>query len=503
MTLYLDGETLTIEDIKSFLQQQSKIEIIDDTLERVKKSRAVVERIIENEETVYGITTGFGLFSDVRIDPTQYNELQVNLIRSHACGLGEPFSKEVALVMMILRLNTLLKGHSGATLELVRQLQFFINERIIPIIPQQGSLGASGDLAPLSHLALALIGEGKVLYRGEEKDSDDVLRELNRQPLNLQAKEGLALINGTQAMTAQGVISYIEAEDLGYQSEWIAALTHQSLNGIIDAYRHDVHAVRNFQEQINVAARMRDWLEGSTLTTRQSEIRVQDAYTLRCIPQIHGASFQVFNYVKQQLEFEMNAANDPLIFEEANETFVISGGNFHGQPIAFALDHLKLGVSELANVSERRLERLVNPQLNGDLPAFLSPEPGLQSGAMIMQYAAASLVSENKTLAHPASVDSITSSANQEDHVSMGTTAARHGYQIIENARRVLAIECVIALQAAELKGVEGLSPKTRRKYDEFRSIVPSITHDRQFHKDIEAVAQYLKQSIYQTTACH
>ncbi|HCW7811115.1 TPA: histidine ammonia-lyase [Staphylococcus aureus] len=504
MTLYLDGETLTIEDIKSFLQQQSKIEIIDDALERVKKSKAVVERIIENEETVYGITTGFGLFSDVRIDPTQYNELQVNLIRSHACGLGEPFSKEVALVMMILRLNTLLKGHSGATLELVRQLQFFINERIIPIIPQQGSLGASGDLAPLSHLALALIGEGKVLYRGEEKDSDDVLRELNRQPLNLQAKEGLALINGTQAMTAQGVISYIEAEDLGYQSEWIAALTHQSLNGIIDAYRHDVHAVRNFQEQINVAARMRDWLEGSALTTRQAEIRVQDAYTLRCIPQIHGASFQVFNYVKQQLEFEMNAANDnPLIFEEANETFVISGGNFHGQPIAFALDHLKLGVSELANVSERRLERLVNPQLNGDLPAFLSPEPGLQSGAMIMQYAAASLVSENKTLAHPASVDSITSSANQEDHVSMGTTAARHGYQIIENARRVLAIECVIALQAAELKGVEGLSPKTRRKYEEFRSIVPSITHDRQFHKDIEAVAQYLKQSIYQTTACH
>lgn len=449
MTLYLDGETLTIEDIKSFLQQQSKIEIIDDALERVKKSRAVVERIIENEETVYGITTGFGLFSDVRIDPTQYNELQVNLIRSHACGLGEPFSKEVALVMMVLRLNTLLKGHSGATLELVRQLQFFINERIIPIIPQQGSLGASGDLAPLSHLALALIGEGKVFYKDVEMDSAEVLKQLNSQPLNLQAKEGLALINGTQAMTAQGVISYIEAEDLGYQSEWIAALTHQSLNGIIDAYRHDVHAVRNFQEQMNVAN------------------------------------------------------DNPLIFEEANETFVISGGNFHGQPIAFALDHLKLGVSELANVSERRLERLVNPQLNGDLPAFLSPEPGLQSGAMIMQYAAASLVSENKTLAHPASVDSITSSANQEDHVSMGTTAARHGYQIIENARRVLAIECVIALQAAELKGVEGLSPKTRRKYDEFRSIVPSITHDRQFHKDIEAVAQYLKQSIYQTTACH
>lgn len=240
----------------------------------------------------------------MRIDPTQYNELQVNLIRSHACGLGEPFSKEVALVMMVLRLNTLLKGHSGATLELVRQLQFFINERIIPIIPQQGSLGASGDLAPLSHLALALIGEGKVFYKDVEMDSAEVLKQLNSQPLNLQAKEGLALINGTQAMTAQGVISYIEAEDLGYQSEWIAALTHQSLNGIIDAYRHDVHAVRNFQEQMNVAARMRDWLEGSILTTRQAEIRVQDAYTLRCIPQIHGASFQVFNYVKQQLNLK-------------------------------------------------------------------------------------------------------------------------------------------------------------------------------------------------------
>ena len=342
-----------------------------------------------------------------------------------------------------------------------------------------------------------------MFYKDVEMDSAEVLKQLNSQPLNLQAKEGLALINGTQAMTAQGVISYIEAEDLGYQSEWIAALTHQSLNGIIDAYRHDVHAVRNFQEQMNVAARMRDWLEGSILTTRQAEIRVQDAYTLRCIPQIHGASFQVFNYVKQQLEFEMNAANDnPLIFEEANETFVISGGNFHGQPIAFALDHLKLGVSELANVSERRLERLVNPQLNGDLPAFLSPEPGLQSGAMIMQYAAASLVSENKTLAHPASVDSITSSANQEDHVSMGTTAARHGYQIIENARRVGNRMCY-CITSSRVERCRRIITKTRRKYDEFRSIVPSITHDRQFHKDIEAVAQYLKQSIYQTTACH
>ncbi|MCD8917200.1 histidine ammonia-lyase [Staphylococcus gallinarum] len=498
MTLQLTGDTLTISDIKQFLSDEDKVEVTAAAYERVKQSRATVEDIIANKETIYGITTGFGLFSDVRIDEGEYNQLQVNLIRSHACGIGKPFSEEVALVMMLLRLNTLLKGHSGATVDLIEQLIFYINNRIIPVIPQQGSLGASGDLAPLSHLALALIGEGSVYFNGEEVDSRYVLNKLNHQPLQLQAKEGLALINGTQAMTAQGVISYIEAESLAYQSEWIAAFTHQALNGIVDAYNEHVHKVRNFQEQMEVAKRMLDWLEGSELTTRQGEIRVQDAYTLRCIPQIHGASFQVLNYVKEKLEFEMNAANDnPLIFDEGDETLVISGGNFHGQPVAFALDFLKLGVSELANVSERRLERLVNPQLNNGLPAFLSPKPGLQSGAMIMQYAAASLVSENKTLAHPASVDSIPSSANQEDHVSMGTIASRHGYQIIENARRVLAIEAIIGLQAVEYKDIDKLSPKTYDKYQTLRHICPSITEDRQFHKDIEAVAQYLRDAAY------
>ncbi|MCQ9288117.1 histidine ammonia-lyase [Staphylococcus gallinarum] len=498
MTLQLTGDTLMISDIKQFLSDEDKVEVTAAAYERVKQSRATVEDIIANKETIYGITTGFGLFSDVRIDEGEYNQLQVNLIRSHACGIGKPFSEEVALVMMLLRLNTLLKGHSGATVDLIEQLIFYINNRIIPVIPQQGSLGASGDLAPLSHLALALIGEGSVYFNGEEVDSRYVLNKLNHQPLQLQAKEGLALINGTQAMTAQGVISYIEAESLAYQSEWIAAFTHQALNGIVDAYNEHVHKVRNFQEQMEVAERMLDWLEGSELTTRQGEIRVQDAYTLRCIPQIHGASFQVLNYVKEKLEFEMNAANDnPLIFDEGDETLVISGGNFHGQPVAFALDFLKLGVSELANVSERRLERLVNPQLNNGLPAFLSPKPGLQSGAMIMQYAAASLVSENKTLAHPASVDSIPSSANQEDHVSMGTIASRHGYQIIENARRVLAIEAIIGLQAVEYKDIDKLSPKTYDKYQTLRHICPSITEDRQFHKDIEAVAQYLRDAAY------
>nr|WP_279382224.1 histidine ammonia-lyase [Mammaliicoccus sciuri] len=490
----MNGKDLTIQDIKQFLKEDGQISISEEALVNVRKSRETVEKIIKNKETIYGITTGFGLFSDVLIEQEKYNDLQVNLIRSHSCGTGKPFPDNVSLIMMVLRLNTMLKGHSGVTEKLVSLLVEFINRRIIPVIPEQGSLGASGDLAPLSHLALALIGEGDVHYKGETRNAKEVLHEVGLEPHSLQAKEGLALINGTQAMTSQGVIAYIEAENIAYHAEWIAALTHQALNGIVDAYDEHVHIVRNFNEQVEVAERMRNWLEGSKLTTRQGEVRVQDAYTLRCIPQIHGASFQVLNYVKEKLELEMNAANDnPLIFDNDDETLVISGGNFHGQPIAFAVDFLKIGVAELANVSERRLERLVNPQLNGGLPAFLSPEPGLQSGAMIMQYAAASLVSENKTLAHPASVDSIPSSANQEDHVSMGTIGARHAYQIIQNVRRVISIECIIALQAVEIKGVDKLSPKTKAKYEELRSIVPSITQDRVFHHDIEKVCEYLR----------
>lgn len=494
MNLVLNGKDLTIQDIKQFLKEDGQISISEEALVNVRKSRETVEKIIKNKETIYGITTGFGLFSDVLIEKEKYNDLQVNLIRSHSCGTGKPFPDNVSLIMMVLRLNTMLKGHSGVTEKLVSLLVEFINRRIIPVIPEQGSLGASGDLAPLSHLALALIGEGDVHYKGENRNAKEVLHEVGLEPHSLQAKEGLALINGTQAMTSQGVIAYIEAENIAYHAEWIAALTHQALNGIVDAYDEHVHIVRNFNEQVEVAERMRNWLEGSKLTTRQGEVRVQDAYTLRCIPQIHGASFQVLNYVKEKLELEMNAANDnPLIFDNDDETLVISGGNFHGQPIAFAVDFLKIGVAELANVSERRLERLVNPQLNGGLPAFLSPEPGLQSGAMIMQYAAASLVSENKTYAHPASVDSIPSSANQEDHVSMGTIGARHAYQIIQNVRRVISIECIIALQAVEIKGVDKLSPKTKAKYEELRSIIPSITQDRVFHHDIEKVCEYLR----------
>ncbi|OCA83104.1 histidine ammonia-lyase [Bacillus sp. FJAT-27225] len=488
----LTGNTLTLNEVKEVLYKDAKICASDVSLAKVAKSREAVERIVADQKVVYGINTGFGKFSDVLIDAAHVRDLQLNLIRSHACGIGEPFPEVVAKAMVLLRANALLKGYSGVRPVVIERLIEIVNANIIPVIPQQGSLGASGDLAPLSHLALVLIGEGEVFYKGSRMEAAAALQQESILPITLEAKEGLALINGTQAMTAQGAVNYIEAERIAYQAELIASLTIEGLTGIIDAFADEIHQARGYAQQIATAARIRSYLRDSGLTTRQGELRVQDAYSIRCIPQVHGASWQALEYVREKLEIELNAATDnPLIFHDGN--MVVSGGNFHGQPIALAMDFMKIAAAELANISERRIERLVNPQLN-DLPPFLSPEPGLQSGAMIMQYAAASLVSENKTLAHPASVDSIPSSANQEDHVSMGTIAARHAWQIIQNVRRVLAIELICALQAAEYRGKEQLATATRALYEEARRIVPSITHDRVFSIDIEAASGWLKE---------
>ncbi|SFB08627.1 MULTISPECIES: histidine ammonia-lyase [unclassified Bacillus (in: firmicutes)] len=488
----LTGKSLTLAEVKKVIFENQKVVAFEESMDVVQKSRNAVERIVKDGKVVYGINTGFGKFSDVLIDQEHVRDLQLNLIRSHACGMGEPFPETVAKAMILLRANALLKGYSGVRPELIEALLSLLNANIIPVIPQQGSLGASGDLAPLSHLALVLIGEGEVFYKGSRMESQQALQQEGIFPITLEAKEGLALINGTQAMTGMGVVAYLEAEQLAFQSEWIAAMTMEGLNGITDAFAEEIHIARGYRQQIETAERMRGYLKDSRLTTVQGEVRVQDAYSLRCIPQVHGASWQALDYVKEKLEIEMNAATDnPLIFDDGEK--IISGGNFHGQPIAFAMDFMKIAVAELANISERRIERLVNPQLN-DLPAFLSPEPGLQSGAMIMQYAAASLVSENKTLAHPASVDSIPSSANQEDHVSMGTIAARHAYQIIQNARRVIAIELICALQAVEYRGVEKMARRTRLFFDEGRKRIPSITKDRIFSKDIETAADWLSQ---------
>lgn len=489
----LTGHSLTIEAARKIIYDKEAVHIPQHVWGKVEKSRKAVDAIVAQKKVVYGINTGFGKFSDVLIDAEHVEELQINLIRSHACGVGDPFPEEVSRGMLLLRLNALLKGFSGVRKEVLELLAELLNKRIHPVVPQQGSLGASGDLAPLSHMALVLAGEGEVLYQGKQMETAEAFHTAGLEPVTLQAKEGLALINGTQAMTAMGLVNYIEAESVALQADYIASMTLEGLRGIIDAFDEDIHLARGYKEQTEVAERIRGILNGSYLVTHQGELRVQDAYSLRCIPQVHGASLQVLSYVKEKLEIEMNAATDnPLIFDEGRK--VLSGGNFHGQPIAFAMDFLKVGMAELANISERRIERLVNPQLN-DLPPFLSPMPGLQSGAMIMQYCAASLVSENKTLAHPASVDSIPSSANQEDHVSMGTIASRHAHQIIQNVRRVLAIELICAMEAAAYRGIEKMAETTRRFYFHGRNAVPAITKDRVFSKDIEAAAALLKKT--------
>ena len=498
----LKGHGLTLEDMRAILYQNEEVMLEDTAVEAVEKSRRAVEKIVREQRTVYGINTGFGKFSDVSIEESDVHALQLHLIRSHACGIGQPFEENVSRAMVVLRLNALLKGFSGIRLEVLERLAYMVNNRIHPVIPQQGSLGASGDLAPLSHLALVLIGEGLVWEGEKHISSQEVWEKHKLEPIVLEAKEGLALINGTQAMTAQGVVNWLESETLAYQSEWIASMTMEALHGITDAFHPAIHEARGYPEQVAVAERILGWLEGSKLITKQGEKRVQDAYSLRCIPQIHGASWQVLAYVKEKLEIEMNAATDnPLIVEDGE--LVISGGNFHGQPIAFAMDFLKIGIAELANVSERRIERLVNPQLNEGLPPFLSPQPGLQSGAMILQYAAASLVSENKTLAHPASVDSIPSSANQEDHVSMGTIGARHANQILQNARRVIAIEALCAMQGVEYRGIDLMSPALSEKWHNMRKFIPSITEDRVFSIDVEKLNTYLKEETANKRAIH
>lgn len=487
----LNGSNLTIEGLKRIVFGEERVSICPEAAGRAAKSRAAVEKVVEESRTVYGINTGFGKFSDVKIDREDTKALQRHLIRSHACGLGAPFPRPVSRAMAVLRLNALLKGYSGVRQVVLDRLADMVNLRLDAVIPSQGSLGASGDLAPLAHLALVLIGEGTVWKDGEAVPASAEWQRLGVRPIELEAKEGLALINGTQAMCALGALNYMEAEALAVQSEWIAGMTMEGLRAITDAFHPAIHEARGYREQSDVAARMLGWLEGSRLTTHQGEERVQDAYSIRCIPQVHGASWQVLGYVKEKLEIEMNAATDnPLIFEDGRT--IVSGGNFHGQPIAFAMDFLKIGMAELANISERRIERLVNPQLNEGLPPFLSPEPGLQSGAMILQYAAASLVSENKTLAHPASIDSIPSSANQEDHVSMGTTAARHARDIITNVRRVLAVEAFCARHACAVRGEERMAPRLRVKFGELAGITPPLLEDRIFSTDIGKIEHWL-----------
>ncbi|QCX34209.1 histidine ammonia-lyase [Caloramator sp. E03] len=488
--IIIDGESLKIDDIVKVARYGYEVELSINAKDKIEKARRLVDRFVENERVEYGITTGFGKFSDVVISREDAKKLQRNLILSHACGVGEEFETEIVRAIMLLRANALSKGYSGARVLTVQTLIDMLNKGVHPVIYQKGSLGASGDLAPLSHMVLTMIGEGEAYYKGERLPSKVAMEKAGINIIELEEKEGLALINGTQVMTAVGALTLYDAINLSKAADIVSSMTVEGLKGITDAYYHRVHDVRPQVGQIKCAKNLLSILEGSTLTTKQGEIRVQDAYTLRCIPQIHGASKDAIEYVRKVVEIEINSATDnPLIFED--EDRVISGGNFHGQPMALAMDFLGIALSELANVSERRIERLVNYQLN-DLPPFLTEKGGLNSGFMIAQYTAAALVSENKVLAHPASVDSIPSSANQEDHVSMGTIAARKARNILYNASKVLGIEYLASSQALYFRGNVKLGKGTEKAYNLIRKYIEPLVDDRVMYVDINTASELI-----------
>jgi len=499
-TVIIDGHSLTLDKVALVARSGARTELDPKAEKRIETSRAVVDSCVDKELVRYGITTGFGKFCDVVISKDENDLLQKNLIMSHACGQGEPLPAEAVRAMALLRANALAVGNSGIRPSTVKALVAMLNAGVVPVVPEKGSLGSSGDLAPLSHLILVLLGMGEAFYKGRRMPGGEALTQAGLKPVALSAKEGLALINGTQAMTAVGALAVYDAQRLVRLADLAAALTHQSLRGITDAYDPRIHELRGQSGQIECAANLRALLAGSRYATRQGEERVQDAYALRCVPQVHGASRDAIAYVTDVVERELNAVTDnPIIFPDAGAADglgdIISGGNFHGQPVALAMDFLGIACSELANIAERRVERLVNPALSNGLPAFLTRSGGLNSGFMIAQYAAAALVSENKVLAHPASVDSIPSSANQEDHVSMGTIAARKARSIIENARGVIAIELLSACQALDLRAEmmggraeDLLSPPTLAAYRLIRSAVPGLGPDRVMYPDIDAV---------------
>ena len=489
--ILITGRTLTLEELARVCREDAPVELSEEARQNITASRNVVDTLVENDAVVYGITTGFGKFSNVVVKQDECKLLQKNLIITHAVGAGNPFPRDVVRGIMLLRVNNLAKGYSGTRLCLVETLVEMLNRGVTPVIPEKGSLGASGDLAPLSHMVLPMLGLGKAEYQGQIMSGAEAMAKAGIPTVELVAKEGLALINGTQAMTSVGALAVYDALKLLKTADLAAALSFEANRGVMDALDPRVHMVRPHDGQQKTAAILRQLLEGSQNVSRQGEIRVQDGYSLRCVPQVHGASHDAIAYIQSKVEIEINAVTDnPIIFKETMQG--ISGGNFHGQPMALAFDFLGIALSELANISERRLERLVNPNIGG-FPAFLVKNGGLNSGFMIVQYSAAALVSENKVLAHPASVDSIPSSANQEDHVSMGTIAARKAAEILGNVRRVLAMEIMCACQAIDLMGgAEKLGKGTAPAYRTIRAVCPTLEDDRPLFEDINACEKTL-----------
>lgn len=487
----LNGESVTLENTWA-VSRGEKVHLTDSARAKMRASRDYIEGRLQNGDVIYGVNTGFGSFSSVKISAGDIVQLQKNLIRSHSAGVGEPFTIEQSRAILYLRANALSRGHSGIRVEVVEKILEFLNADIIPVIPQQGSVGASGDLAPLSHLALALIGEGEVWVKGEKKQAADVLKQLKITPLELQAKEGLSLINGCQVMTAVGLLASYEARRLLWMADLAGAMSLEALKGARSAYDPIISATRPHPGEAKTARNMLKILgETSPIAESHKDCgKVQDAYSLRCIPAVHGATKDAIRNQVKTLEIEANSSTDnPLVFSKEGK--ILSCGNFHGEPVAFALDFMAIAMSAQASISECRIEKLINPAMS-DLPAFLAPQGGLNSGFMIVQVAAASLVSENKILSHPASVDSIPTSADKEDHVSMGTIAARKFAAIVKNATNIIAMELLSAAQALDLLAPVKPAGVVLKAHEKIRTVAPFAKEDRVFAKDIEKVRELI-----------
>ncbi len=486
------GERLSLEDVVA-AARGDVVELSASAAERMRASRAVVERIVAADETAYGITTGLGSLATVHIAPEDAEALQERIVKSHATAVGDPLSREETRAMLLLRANVLALGFSGVRVEIVDRMIEMLNGDMVPVVPQQGSLGASGDLAPLAHLALPLIGLGEVWDGATRTPAGGALRARGLPALRLAAKEGLALVNGTQGMLSVGILAAQRASDLLKVADVAAAMSVEAALGTDRAFDERLQELRPHPGQAAAAANLRVLLSGSEILAshRDSAHLVQDAYSLRCAPQVHGAARDVLAYARGVLEIEANSVSDnPVVLNDAD---VISGGNFHGQPVAVAMDALATGIVALASISERRLFRLLDPNLNNGLPASLVEESGLNSGLMLTQYTAASLVSESKSLAHPASVDSITSSSDQEDHVSMGMTAARHARECVANAEIVVALEVMGAAQALDLRSPLTPGPGSGSARDAVRAVVPYLSEDRELAGDIAAVTELVR----------
>jgi histidine ammonia-lyase len=498
--LHINGNDLTLEAVREVALPGDRRPVLlaPDAREAVESARAVVDAVVANNKLAYAITTGVGQLSDVRIAGDQIRELQVNLVRSHAAGVGEPLSVAETRAMMLLRANSLAKGCSGVRPVVIDTLCEFLNRGVTPRVPSQGSVGASGDLAPLAHLALALIGEGECIDdKGARIAAADAVQQAQIKPLVLEAKEAISLINGTQGMLAVGTLALLAAEILVDTADVLGALCCDALKGTDVAFDERIHQARPHRGQLKTAANLRRVLEGSEIRESHRDCgKVQDAYSLRCIPQVHGAVRDTLAHCRDVFEVEVNSAVDnPLVFVRDGsraEGDIISGGNFHGQPLAFALDFLAIALTALAGISERRLERLVNPALNEGLPPFLAAGAGLNSGFMLPQVTAASLVSENKVLAHPASADSITTSGNKEDYVSMGMTAAMKLTRIVANTRNVLAIEAMAVAQALDFLAPLKTSKRGQAAHAAIRAVCPTMVRDRVMYQDFARLAELI-----------